>query len=106
MSTELPTHLGGYQCVENGVVEEGDIWVRGGEIEGFVSPIDIGCTVTTPTHSKHHSNLYRHMPVPKQGDLDHPTYSLGDPWEPIPISMRGGFRPSRRNIWRDDWYVR
>jgi hypothetical protein len=89
ITKELPTHLGGYQCVENGVVEEGDIWVRGGEIEGFVRPIDIGCTVTTPTHSKHHSNLYRHMPVPKQGDLDHPTYSMGDPWEPIPISMRG-----------------
>jgi hypothetical protein len=30
MSTEqreLPKHLGGYQCVENGRIEDGDIWV-------------------------------------------------------------------------------
>ena len=88
MSTEqreLPTHLGGYQCVENGLTMEGDIWVKDGKPIGFVSAIgydmkDLG------TREPH---LYRHMPVPKQGDLDHPTYSMGDPWEPMPVSMRG-----------------
>jgi hypothetical protein len=88
MSTEqreLPTHLGGYQCVENGLTMEGDIWVKDGKPIGFVSAIgyDIKDLGTREPH------IYRHMPVARQGDLDHPTYSMGDPWEPIPISMRG-----------------
>jgi hypothetical protein len=81
---ELPTHLGGYQCLcEDITAIDGDVWVEDGKIVRYAYPaVEFsGCF--------NDWNLYRHMPVPKQGDLDHPTYSMGDPWEPIPISMRG-----------------
>jgi hypothetical protein len=84
---ELPKDLGGYQCVENGRIKDGDILVYNGYIDHFVYSFEVGADVCCVIGDGY--NLYRHMPVPKQGDLDHPTYSLGDPWEPIPISMRG-----------------
>jgi hypothetical protein len=60
---ELPKDLGGYQCMENGVVKFDDILVCAGRIIGFVSHYDIGNTITPPTHSGSHYNVYRKMPV-------------------------------------------
>lgn len=79
---ELPTHLGGYQCVEDSHYRSDDIIVLNGEIVGLYGASGGAANMSG-------ANVYRKMPVAKQGDLDHPTYSLGDPWEPVPVSMRG-----------------
>jgi hypothetical protein len=66
---ELPTHLGGYQCVENGgPFRMDDVVVRHGKPIAFWGDLD-------GTFNMYGCNMYRKMPVAKQGDLDHKIYS-------------------------------
>lgn len=75
MTTDLPTHLGGWQNVVFGKVEEGDLLIP--ENGGIKDARWAFSLVGEPIESEYiHGNfrVYRKMPVSKQGDLDHVTF--------------------------------
>jgi hypothetical protein len=61
--------LGGFQHLETGWTQEGDVWVSGGKIKGAVKPPFIGLHVHEAEHRVGY-NVYRQMAVCKQGDND------------------------------------
>lgn len=66
---ELPKDLAGYQHVVCGPIMEGDIWVVDGIPAAFISQNLYGVEASEP-HLFGFANIYRKMPVAKQGDCD------------------------------------
>jgi len=60
---DLPTHIGGYQHISNGPIQDGDIWVVDGKPAYAVHESWFG----QPAQDVAQYGLYRKMAVPKQG---------------------------------------
>lgn len=81
MNNELPKDIGGYQCIVNGPIELGDIWVSHGLVTGFVSTSLVGKDVQAWRYPG--ANIYRKM---KQPGHHQP--------EVVQILKEAGLRPS------------
>lgn len=67
---ELPKHIGGYQHLAPDVIAKADdIFVRSGEVRGFVAEYE-GQAVAALELEFRTWNIYRRIPVAKQGDID------------------------------------
>ena len=89
---ELPTHLGGLQHLQPDVIAKADdVYVRDGVPRGFVKS-NAGEKVETLERALEF-NVYRRIPVAKQGDNDDTGWKrvaaqAADPMTPVPVSPK------------------
>lgn len=61
--SDLPTHIGGYQHISHGPIQDGDIWV----VDGVPAYAVHESWFKQPAQDVAQFRLYRKVPVAKQG---------------------------------------